>query len=64
MHDHDLLAGPLRTDTRGVNPATPAVQPYLEAGFDQVALIQIGGEQQEEFIAWAEEELLPALRSL
>ena len=47
-----------------MNPATPAVQPYLEAGFDQVALIQIGGEQQEEFIAWAGEELLPALRSL
>jgi len=23
LHDHDLLAGPLRTDTRGVNPATP-----------------------------------------
>ena len=23
MHDHDLLAGAVRTDTRGVNPATP-----------------------------------------
>jgi len=47
-----------------VDAHVAAVEPYLEAGFDQVALIQIGGEQQEEFIAWAEEELLPALRSL
>ncbi|HKQ17285.1 MAG TPA: TIGR03557 family F420-dependent LLM class oxidoreductase [Solirubrobacterales bacterium] len=47
-----------------VDAHVAAVEPYLEAGFDQVALVQIGGEQQEEFIAWAEEELLPALRSL
>jgi G6PDH family F420-dependent oxidoreductase len=47
-----------------VDAHVAAVEPYLEAGFDQVALVQIGGEQQEQFIAWAEAELLPALRSL
>ena len=41
-----------------------AVRPYLEAGFDEIALVQIGAEQQEPFIAWAESQLLPALRSL
>ncbi len=46
-----------------VDAHVAAVEPYLEAGFDQVALVQIGGEQQEQFIAWAEEGLLPALRS-
>jgi G6PDH family F420-dependent oxidoreductase len=40
------------------------IKPYLQAGFDQVALVQIGGDQQQRFIAWAERELLPALRSL
>jgi G6PDH family F420-dependent oxidoreductase len=41
-----------------------AIRPFIEAGFDQVALVQIGADQQGEFIAWAERELLPALRSL
>lgn len=41
-----------------------AVRPYIEAGFDEIALVQIGGAQQGDFIAWAERELLPALRSL
>jgi G6PDH family F420-dependent oxidoreductase len=41
-----------------------SIRPFLEAGFDEVALVQIGGAQQGEFIAWAERELLPALRSL
>jgi len=27
LHDHDLLAGAVRTDTRGVNPATPRSRP-------------------------------------
>jgi G6PDH family F420-dependent oxidoreductase len=40
------------------------IKPYLEAGFGEVALVQIGGEQQRPFIEWAERELLPALRSL
>ncbi len=40
------------------------VKPYLEAGFTEIALVQIGAQQQADFIAWAERELLPALREL
>jgi G6PDH family F420-dependent oxidoreductase len=41
-----------------------AIKPFVDAGFTEVALVQIGAEQQDEFIGWAEGELLPALRSL
>jgi len=41
-----------------------AIKPFVDAGFTEVALVQIGAEQQDEFIGWAESELLPALRSL
>jgi G6PDH family F420-dependent oxidoreductase len=41
-----------------------AIKPFIEAGFDEVALVQIGAEEQEQFTTWAEQELLPALRSL
>jgi G6PDH family F420-dependent oxidoreductase len=41
-----------------------AIKPFLDAGFDEVALVQIGSDQQEAFIGWAEAELLPALRAL
>jgi G6PDH family F420-dependent oxidoreductase len=47
-----------------VEQAVEAVRPYLEAGFTELAFVQIGGEQQRPFIAWAEAKLLPALRSL
>ena len=40
------------------------IRPFVDAGFTEVALVQIGGAQQGEFIGWAEKELLPALRSL
>jgi G6PDH family F420-dependent oxidoreductase len=40
------------------------IRPFLDAGFTEIALVQIGGEQQTPFIAWAQEQLLPALRSL
>jgi G6PDH family F420-dependent oxidoreductase len=40
------------------------IRPFVEAGFTEVALVQIGGEHQADFIRWAESELLPALRSL
>jgi len=39
-------------------------RPFLDAGFDEVALVQIGAERQAEFISWAQAELLPALRAL
>jgi G6PDH family F420-dependent oxidoreductase len=40
------------------------IRGFLEAGFDEVALVQIGAEMQEPFISWAHNELLPALREL
>ena len=40
------------------------IKPFVEAGFTEVALVQIGGDCQDEFVNWAERELLPALRSL
>jgi hypothetical protein len=40
------------------------IRPFLDAGFTEVALVQIGADRQEPFFRWAEEELLPALRSL
>jgi G6PDH family F420-dependent oxidoreductase len=41
-----------------------AVREYAEAGFTEVALVQVGGEHQRPFFDWAEKELLPALREL
>lgn len=38
------------------------IRPFIDAGFTEVELVQIGAEQQEPFIRWAESELLPALR--
>ncbi|WP_073488640.1 TIGR03557 family F420-dependent LLM class oxidoreductase [Streptoalloteichus hindustanus] len=39
------------------------VRPYVEAGFTDVALVQVGGpEHQPPFFDFAERELLPALR--
>ncbi|MGW1864560.1 LLM class F420-dependent oxidoreductase [Streptomyces mauvecolor] len=47
-----------------VDAFVDAVRPYAEAGFTEIALVQIGGPQQLPFIDWAEKELLPALREL
>ncbi|MFI8519823.1 LLM class F420-dependent oxidoreductase [Streptomyces sp. NPDC085481] len=41
-----------------------AVRPFRDAGFTEIALVQVGGDQQEPFLRWAEAELLPALREL
>jgi G6PDH family F420-dependent oxidoreductase len=40
------------------------IRPFVVAGFTEVALVQIGADHQNAFIRWAEQELLPALRSL
>jgi G6PDH family F420-dependent oxidoreductase len=40
------------------------IRPYIDAGFTEIALVQIGAETQQRFISWSERELLPALRSL
>ncbi|MBK3521564.1 MULTISPECIES: LLM class F420-dependent oxidoreductase [Streptomyces] len=39
-----------------------AVRPYAEAGFGEIALVQIGGDAQREFLDWSAKTLLPALR--
>jgi G6PDH family F420-dependent oxidoreductase len=45
-----------------IDAVVEAVKPFWEAGFTDIALVQIGGDHQEEFLAVAEGELLPALR--
>jgi G6PDH family F420-dependent oxidoreductase len=40
------------------------IRPFVEAGFTEVALVQIGAANQSAFLEWAERELLPALRAL
>jgi G6PDH family F420-dependent oxidoreductase len=46
-----------------VEAIVEAVGEFTAAGFTDVALVQIGDENQEEFLAFAEQQLLPALRS-
>ena len=41
-----------------------AIRPFIDAGFTEVAVVQIGAEHQEPFLHWAQDKLLPALRSL
>ena len=45
-----------------VDAIVKAVGEFEGAGFTDVALVQIGDEMQDEFLAFAENELLPALR--
>ena len=45
-----------------VQPIVDAVGQFTEAGFTDVAVVQIGDEGQEAFLEFAESELLPALR--
>jgi G6PDH family F420-dependent oxidoreductase len=46
-----------------VQAIVDAVGEYTKAGFTDVAVVQIGDESQEDFLAFAEKDLLPALRS-
>jgi G6PDH family F420-dependent oxidoreductase len=41
-----------------------AVRSFVDAGFTDVAVVQIGGESQPDFLDWAEAELVPALGAL
>jgi G6PDH family F420-dependent oxidoreductase len=58
-------------DTAAIIPSGPdldtyrrAITRYAEAGYSHVAIAQIGGAlEQEEFLGWAEAELIPALRA-
>jgi G6PDH family F420-dependent oxidoreductase len=47
----------------GPDPArhVDAVREFVDAGFTHVALVQIGGDQQEPFTRWFADELRPAL---
>lgn len=47
-----------------VGAVVDAVKEFSDAGFTHVALVQIGGDQQEGFLDWSTTELLPALREL
>lgn len=40
-----------------------AVRKFIDAGYTHIALVQIGGEYQDEFLDWARSTLLPALNS-
>jgi G6PDH family F420-dependent oxidoreductase len=40
------------------------IKPFVDAGFTEVGLVQIGGSHQDAFLDWAESDLLPALREL
>lgn len=40
-----------------------AIRRFEAAGFTHIALVQVGADSQEKFIAWAASELLPALRA-
>jgi G6PDH family F420-dependent oxidoreductase len=46
-----------------VHEVVKAVRHFEDAGFTDLALVQIGGDDQEPFLDWWEAELLPALRS-
>ncbi|MFC7545878.1 TIGR03557 family F420-dependent LLM class oxidoreductase [Plantactinospora sp. GCM10030261] len=41
-----------------------AFKKYVDAGFTDVAIVQIGGDHQPRFLDWARDELLPRLREL
>ncbi|MER6948746.1 TIGR03557 family F420-dependent LLM class oxidoreductase [Nonomuraea sp. NPDC000554] len=47
-----------------VQAVVEAAKTYTDAGYTHLALVQIGADQQQPFFAWAESELLPALRRL
>jgi G6PDH family F420-dependent oxidoreductase len=45
-----------------VGAVIEAAQAYADAGFTQLALVQIGGDQQEPYLEWAQRDLMPAWR--
>ncbi len=47
-----------------VEPIVQAAAEWKDAGFSDLAFVQIGDDRQEDFVHWAEKELLPALREI
>lgn len=45
-----------------VSAVIEAAQEYADAGFTHLALVQIGGDQQEPYLEWTRSTLLPAWR--
>src|SRR3954465_13107918 len=45
-----------------VDAGIEGAKEYADAGFTQLALVQIGGDQQEPFLDWTRQTLLPAWR--
>jgi hypothetical protein len=39
------------------------IREFEAAGFTHLALVQVGGDTQEQFLRWAATHLLPALRA-
>jgi hypothetical protein len=39
------------------------IRQFEAAGYTHVAVVQVGGDTQEQFITWAATELLPRLRA-
>ena len=59
-----------RDDIADKMPCGPDVEKHMAfigafeaAGFTHLALVQVGGDTQDQFISWAATELLPALRA-
>ena len=46
-----------------VEAVVKAARSWADAGFTHLALLQIGGDAQEPYLTWAQNELLPALRA-
>jgi hypothetical protein len=45
-----------------VDEFVKSISAFIDAGFTDVALVQIGGESQKPFLEWCNAKLLPALR--
>ena len=45
-----------------VEAVIEAAKAYADAGFSHLALVQIGGDQQQPYLEWTERELMPAWR--
>jgi G6PDH family F420-dependent oxidoreductase len=61
VHEEDVSAQmPCGPD---VGRHVAGIREFEAAGFTHVALIQVGGDTQEQFINWAATELLPSLRA-
>jgi G6PDH family F420-dependent oxidoreductase len=60
VREEDVAEGiPCGDDVEAV---LEAAKEYADAGFTHLALVQIGGDQQQPYLEWAQSELMPAWR--